>query len=406
MRILLVNKFHYLRGGSEKYYFDLANLLKEKGHDIAFFSMMDEKNIKTGCKEYFVNQIDLNTVGKLKAFDIIYSKENARKMEEALVDFKPDVVHLNNFQRQLSSSIISPIKKKNIPIVFTAHDLQAICPASIMLDNQKDVCEMCVGGKYSNCIKKKCNKGSKLKSILGAIEGQYYRNRKIYKNKIDVIISPSNFYRTKFIRDGVSSEKVVAMSNFVDTKQYNVEIQDDGYALYIGRLSKEKGILNLINAFSKLDAGRLYIAGDGPERENIERIVHKNNLEKRVRLLGFLSKEEVIEWTRKSRFTVIPSIGYENCPYSVLETFAIGKPVIGADIAGIPELVKNNYSGFIYKYDDINDLACKMKILFENEKIAKEFGDNAKKQAEEMYEKDVYYKKLMDIYCELIKGRK
>lgn len=406
MKILMVNKFHYLKGGSEKYYFDLANLLKENGHEVAFFSMKDERNIKTDCKEYFVEPIDLNTGSKLKAFDVIYSKDNKKKMEEALDDFKPDIVHLNNFQRQLSVSIIEPIKKRNIPIVFTAHDVQAICPAITMMDNDKNICEKCMGGKYINCINKKCNKGSTLKSVIGAIEGRYYRNKKIYTEKIDKIISPSEFYKSKFVKDGIQDEKVIAMHNFVDIEQYDVELQDAGYALYIGRLSKEKGILNLINAFAKLDSGKLYIAGDGPEKDNIERIIRENNLEQRVELLGFLSKDEVINWTRKCRFTVVPSIWYENCPYSVMETLAIGKPVIGANIAGIPELVKDNQSGFIYKYDDVNDLAAKMRILFEDRNLAEGFGKNAKMDAKKLYAKDVYYKKIMDIYENLVEGKR
>ena len=188
MKVLLVNKFHYLKGGSEKYYFELGKLLKEHGHEVAYFSMKDEKNITTGDKEYFVEPIDLNKGSKLKALDVIYSKKNKKKMEEALDEFKPDIVHLNNFQRQLSASIIDPIKKKNIPIVFTAHDVQAICPAITMLDNEKNICEKCMHGKYMNCIKKKCNKGSTLKSIIGALEGYFYRINKIYTKKIDCII--------------------------------------------------------------------------------------------------------------------------------------------------------------------------------------------------------------------------
>ena len=139
MRILLVNKFHYLKGGSEKYYFELAKLLREKGHQIAFFSMQNEKNVETGEKEYFVNEIDLNTGSKLKALDVIYSKENKKKMIEALEDFKPDIVHVNNFQRQLSESIIEAINEKNIPIIFTAHDLEAVCPNKTMLDENKNI---------------------------------------------------------------------------------------------------------------------------------------------------------------------------------------------------------------------------------------------------------------------------
>ena len=151
MRVLLVNKFHWNKGGSEKYYFELGELLKQHGHEVAYFSMEDEKKIKTGDKEYFVPKFDLNNSSKLKALDVIYNKENEKIMEKALDEFKPDVVHLNNFQRQLSASIIKPIKKRNIPIVFTAHDVQAICPAITMMDNDKNPCELCMKGKYINC---------------------------------------------------------------------------------------------------------------------------------------------------------------------------------------------------------------------------------------------------------------
>ena len=236
MKVLLVNKFHWLKGGSEKYYFELAELLKEHGHEVAFFSMKDEKNITTGDKEYFVDKIDLNTGSKLKALDVIYSRNNYKRMKEALEDFKPDIVHIHNFQRQLSASIIKAIKKKNIPIVFTAHDVQAVCPAITMMDNDKCICEKCKCGKYLNCIKKKCNKGSTLKSIIGAIEGYYYRTKKIYTKKINYIITPSNFYKTKFVEDGIPDYKIKALHNFVDLKQYDLETTDEGYALYFGRL--------------------------------------------------------------------------------------------------------------------------------------------------------------------------
>lgn len=402
MKILLVNKFHYLKGGSEKYYFELGELLKEKGHDVAYFSMYDEKNISTGDKEYFVEPIDLNNGSKLKALDVIYSKENEKKMIEALDDFKPDIVHLNNFQRQLSASIIKPIKKRNIPIVFTAHDVQAICPAITMLDSNMNICEACMGGKYMNCTKKVCIKNSKMKSLLGTIEGYYYRNKKIYKNKIDYIITPSEFYRTKFINDGISENKIKAIHNSIDVDKYNVETTDEGFALYFGRLSKEKGILNLIEAFSKLKEGKLYIAGEGPEKENIIEFINKNKLDDRIKMLGFLNSTQMTEQIKKCKFVVVPSIWYENCPYSILETLAIGKPIIGANIGGIPELVNNNENGYIYDYNDIDELSKRMKELFENDDLVKTFSKKSKELAKKLYTKENYYNELIDIYNSLI----
>lgn len=406
MKILLVNKFHYLKGGSEKYYFELGKLLKEKGHEVAFFSMLDEKNIKTDCKEYFVEPIDLNTGSKLKAFDVIYSKNNKKKLEEALDEFKPDIVHLNNFQRQLSASIIKPINERNIPIIFTAHDVQVICPAITMLDSDKNICEDCAKGKYINCIKKKCVKNSTLKSVLGAVEGEYYKIKNIYTKKIDYIIAPSECYRQKFINEGIDKNKIVTLHNFIDIEKYDVKTQDDNYALYFGRLSKEKGILNLIQAFAKTEKGILYIAGEGEEKENIENIIKEKKLENRIKLLGFLKQDEMKEYIRKCKFVIVPSIWYENCPYSVMETLAIGKPVIGADIGGIPELVKNKENGFTYQYDDISDLTEKINILFNNPELVKIFSKNAKENAKKLYAKNIYYDKIISIYDKVLKESK
>ena len=403
MKILLVNKFHWLKGGSEKYYFELGQLLKGHGHEVAYFSMENEKNIHTGDKEYFVKASDMNSKNITKAFSVIYSKENKKKMEEALDDFKPDIVHLNNFQRQLSASIIDPCIKRDIPIVFTAHDVQAICPAITMMDINKNICELCIKGKYRNCIKKKCIKESKLKSILGAIEGYYYRNHKIYTDKIDFIITPSSFVRNKFIEDGIDENKIVSIHNFIDIDMYNIDTSDEGYALYFGRLSREKGVLNLIKAFSKLDKGLLYIAGEGPEKQYLKKIIKDNQLEKRVKLLGFLDNKEMKETIRKCKFVVVPSICNENCPYSIIEAQTIGKPVIGSNIGGIPELIENKKSGFIYEPYDINELSNKMKELFNNKAIVDEFCKETKRITTNKYSKENYYNDLEKIYKSVLK---
>ena len=405
MRILLANKFHYLKGGSEKYYFELGKLLKEHGHQIAFFSMQNDKNIKTNEKEYLVDEIDLNVGSKLKAIDVIYSRKNKKEMLKAIKDFQPDIIHLNNFQRQLSESIVEAAKEKNIPVVFTAHDLQAICPSITMLDNNKNICELCKNGKYLNCIKKKCVKNSLLKSILASIEGKFYRVKKVYNKEIDWIVTPSEFYKQKMIEDGIGEKHITAIHNFIELDKYNLEIQDDGYGLYIGRLSKEKGIFNLIEAFSNIKNQRLYIVGEGPERKRIESIITEKGMNDKIILVGYINQEEVKEYLHKARFVVVPSIWYENCPYSVMEALAIGKPVIGADIAGIPELVKDKVNGFLYKYDSILDLKSKMEIMYENPELAKKYGKKGKEIAVENYGKEKYYNEIIEIYKKLLKNK-
>ena len=404
LRILLVNKFHYLNGGSEKYYFELGKLLKEKGNQVAYFSMEDERNIKTGDKEYFVKKIDLNNGSKLKAFDVIYSRENYKKMKEAINDFKPDIVHLNNFQRQLSASIVKACNEMQVPVAFTAHDIQAICPASAMLYKGK-VCEDCIKENYGCCIKKSCIKNSKLKSILGVIESIYYRKKKIY-SKIDYIITPSEFLQNKLINGNLNYKRITTIHNFVNDSKEKNSNKDNGYAFYFGRLSVEKGILNLVEAIKKIDVGKLIIAGDGPERKKIENFIKQNKLEERITLVGYLNQEQIREYIKKSKFIVLPSIWYENCPYSILEAMEIGKPIIGSRIGGIPELIEDEKNGFLYKYNNIDELAIKMRLLLENDKLAQNQGKESRKLYEEKYSEEIYYNKIYKIYKSLLEDKK
>ena len=405
MKILLVNKFHYLKGGSEKYYFDLAKLLQEHGHEVAFFSMQDEKNIKTECKEYFVENSDMNSKNIFKALDVIYSRKNKKAMEKALDDFKPDIVHLNNFQRQLSASIIKPIKKRNIPIVFTAHDLQAICPKGTMLNNNKVICEKCLEQSSRNCCIRKCIKDSYLKSFLAYVENKFYKHKGIYTDSINYIICPSRFLANKLIKYGVKKNKISCVHNFIEIPtQKNDSIGD--YMLYFGRISKEKGIFNLVEAFSRTSKGTLYIAGTGPEESEIKQRIEELKINNRIKFLGYLDQEQLKTYIDNCRFVVVPSIGYENCPYSVIETLANGKSVLASNIGGIPELIKDNKTGLLFKINDINELANKINILFKNDELIIKMQIEARKQAKAEYSKDVYYSKIMNIYNELLLGEK
>ncbi|WP_294911256.1 glycosyltransferase [uncultured Eubacterium sp.] len=399
MRILLVNKFHYLRGGSEKYYFELAKLLKSHGHTVAFFSMKNENNIKTGDREYFVDEIDMNTGSKFEALNVIYSKKNKVLMEKALEEFKPDIVHINNFQRQLSASIIDAVKEKNIPLIMTAHDLNSICPASIMLYNG-EVCEDCITKGYTSCIKKKCIKNSMLKSVLGYIEKKYYDLHKIFC-KVDCIISPSEFNKNQLLKGKLKCNDITVIHNFVnETKKTDYTLGDG--AFYFGRLSREKGILNLVEAINNIPGARLIIAGDGPERENIQAYIKEHKLENRITLLGYLNQNDIRENIRKCRFVTVPSIWYENCPYSILETMEIGKPIIGSKIGGIPELIQDGINGFTYEHNDVTKLTNILMKLFGNDETVKQFSKNSKQIFIQNYSAEAYYNKLMTVYNKYI----
>lgn len=363
MKILMVNKFFYIKGGSETYYFALKRLLESKGHEVIDFSMKDPKNFESPYSDYFVEAVDYNGPNGFKdkiraARNIIYSKEARVKFESLVKATKPDVVHLHIFQHQLSPSILDVCKKYNLPVVYTAHDLKMLCLNYVMMTHG-EICEKCKGGHYFNCARNKCVKNSFAKSMINVCEGYLHKWRKSY-DAIDVIVTPSNFYRKKFIEFGVSEQRVIHLANFLDRERPAVNLSDDcgKYFLYFGRLSREKGIMTLIKAFEKYaEAGGtsdLYIVGNGPCMDDINAYLTEKGLTK-VKLLGFKSGQDLIDVVGNARAVILPSEWYENGPYSAIEALQLGRPIIGSELGGIPELIDKN--GYIFRHGDVDELS-------------------------------------------------
>lgn len=382
MKILMVNKFFYIKGGSETYYFALKRKLEE-GHQVIDFSMKDEKNFESPYSDFFVDNVDYSgnssLSAKLKmASNIIYSKEAKKKFESLVLKEKPDIVHLHIFQHQISPSILDVCKKYNIPTVYTAHDLKMICLNYKMMHHGR-ICEDCRDGHFYHCAFNKCVKDSFSKSCINTIEGYLHKWRKSY-DAIDYIITPSDFYRRKFIEFGVNPERVVHIPNFLDREKPSVNKRDDNerYFLYFGRLSEEKGILTLIKGMEGIDSD-LYIVGSGPLKEEIQGYVSTNNLTN-IKLLGFKSGQELIDIVGNAKAVVLPSEWYENGPYSAIEALQLGRPIIGADIGGIPELVDGN--GYLFKMGNIESLVDALESF---EYLSKNDYEKLEIKSKEMY---------------------
>lgn len=357
MKILMVNKFFYIKGGSETYYFSLKRLLESKGHTVIDFSMEDERNFPSPYTQYFVNNIDYDNnsgaLSKVKTgLNIIYSNEAKKKFEKLVLDTKPDLIHLHIFQHQISPSILDVIRKYHLPTVYTAHDLKALCLNYKMMHHGR-ICEQCNRGKYYHCAFNKCVKDSFLKSCINVTEGYVHKWRHSY-DVIDKIITPSLFYRSKFIDFGISAEKVVHIPNFLDIEKPDINRRDDNekYYLYFGRLSEEKGILTLIKAFKTLRLP-LYIVGTGSLREYISNYLDKQGVHN-IQLLGYMSGQPLKDVVGNAKAIILPSEWYENGPYSAIEALQLGRLIIGSDVGGIPELVEGN--GFLFKMANVDSL--------------------------------------------------
>lgn len=378
MKILIVNKFLHPNGGSETYIFKLGEELIRQGHEVQYFGMENRNRIVGNHAEVYINNMDFHT-GKIQKllypFKIIYSREAEKKMRKVLEDFKPDVVHLNNFNFQLTPSIIYAVKKyekeyhAHVRIIYTAHDVQLVCPNHLMQNPVTlECCEACLKYGVGQCAKRRCIHGSRLKSILGVMEAKLYKLLKTYQ-KLDVIICPSYFLKSKLDTDSVLSQRTIVLRNFVDMEIKRCNLPKQDYVLYYGRYSLEKGIGTLLKACEELPKIPFHFAGSGPLEEDIRKV-------KNIKLCGFLTGEELVKEITQAKFVVFPSECYENCPFTVMESQVCKTPVLGSNLGGIPELINDGVTGELFESGNEKMLTEKIKKFWTNPELLQKYSDN------------------------------
>ena len=390
-------------------------VLEEHGHKSIFFAMQHPENLTCENSDYFVPYVDLSIVDGLKnkiktAGRILYSFEAKRRLSKLLDEYKVDIIHIHNIYHHISPSILHEIRKRGIPVVMTLHDYKMVCASYSMLLGNKP-CEACCGGKYYNAVVKKCVKKSRYKSILAAAEMYFHHNILNIYDIIDVFISPSLFLKNKLKEMGFKKD-IVHLPNFINMQKFelgdNISNPDDKKSIvYFGRLSHEKGLWTLLEASKLLkrdSIGRrieIKIIGDGPIRDELKESVRAEGIDN-VRFLGYLQGKELYQEINKSFAAVLPTECYENNPVSVLESFALSKPVVGARIGGIPELVKDGETGLTFQPGNPDDLSKKILRMVSNPDKTAEMGRNARELVEREFNAEKYYEKLIDIYNRLI----
>jgi len=398
MRILMINKFLYPNGGSETYIFKLGDYLKSQGHEVQYFGMEHEGRCVGNRVNAYTSSMDFHGGSKLSKLlypiKTIYSVEARKKIRLVLDDFMPDVCHLNNFNFQLTPSIILEIRKfekdtgHKVKIVLTAHDGQLVCPDHLMKNPiTGQPCDKCLGGHYVNCIKGKCIHGSLAKSVIGAVEAYYWNMRKTYA-EIDVVISPSRFLAEKLGTNPLLKERMVVLHNFTDEIEPRV-YEKKPYVVYFGRYSEEKGIGTLVKVVKQLPDIPFIFAGNGPLEAEVNAVA---NIENR----GFLTGDALRKLISEAQFSVFSSECYENCPFSVMESQMYGTPVLGANIGGIPELIQVGKTGELFESGNAEELKTKIDALWNDPARIAEYSNNCKNIAFDTIAE--YYEKLMSIY--------
>ena len=404
MNLLVINKFYFMRGGCERYIFELNKVLEKNGVNIIPFSMEDDRNIPTEYSKYFVSNIDfqrrLNFSEKVKSVGrVLYSFEARNNILKLIDGIKPDIAHIHNIAHQISPSILTVLKKRGIPIVQTLHDFKLICPSYLFYVHDKP-CEKCKDNNFYNAILNKCIKNSVSGSFLIAMEMYFHKIIRIYDN-VDIFITPSIFMKNKLEAFGIDSDKLIHIPNFVlaDSFVPNYDFKD--YFIYFGRLSEEKGIRTLIKAMEKNWKTKLLVVGDGVLKNELKKYAEDKGFTNII-FTGYKSGDELNDLIRNAMFTIVPSECYENCPMAILESFAMGKPVIGSNIGGIPELISDGFDGLLFESGNEMDLKEKIFYLFNNSSKIKEMGKRGREKVEEKYSKELHYQKINKIYQKLL----
>ena len=391
MRILLVNKFYYQRGGDSTAVFSTEQLLKAHGHEVAIFSMQHPDNVRSEWEKYFPAEVVFSFSGLSTILPavrrIFHCPEVALKLKQLLADFRPDVVHLHNIHSYLSPLVAAIARQKGIRVVWTLHDYKLICPTYTCL-RKGAVCEACFKNK-ANVILHKCMKQSICASLLGFLEACYWNKRKLSRIT-DAFISPSVFLKSKMTEAGFSPKQIEVLPNFMPQKVSPATEKEDYYC-YVGRISAEKGVDMLLEAACQLPY-HLKIIGGGPLLD-----AYRNKYPlKQVEFCGQMKPDELYPIVRKARFLVIPSIWYENNPFSAIEALCMGTPLLGARIGGIPELTNEN-NGMLFTPGNITELRDKINLFFTD---YANFFDYKKiaSQSYNIFSPDTFYKQLLQIY--------
>ena len=398
MKILMVNKYLYYKGGAETYALKVGKYLEEHGNEVQYFGMASKKNIVKNELDLYTTEMDFHT-NKIQRFlypfKIIYSFDAKKKMKKIIKKFHPDIIHLNNINFQLTPSIIEIAYKMKVPVVQTVHDYQMICPNHLLYQHNK-ICEKCIHGSKWNCAKYNCIHGSKVKSIIGSIESILYNKILKTYNKVSLYICPSKFLESKLLEASDTYKgKTVAIHNYIELKENSNNYEKDNYVLFFCRLSEEKGLDIFLNACKELPHIHFKVAGTGPLEENCKKVDN-------VEYVGFKTGKELEELIAKAKFSVYPSVWYENCPLSILEAESLGTPVITANYGGMKELVENDKTGILIDKIDVNNLKEAIASLYSNDEKLKEMKVNCIGKRSKMISMEQYCNKIIELYKKVI----
>ena len=401
--LLSVNNYYYCRGGAETVFLEHNRMFEAEGWMVVPFAMKHERNLPTPWSDYFVDEIEFGQSYSMReklvrAPRVIYSRQARQHLARLLDAARPDICHAHNIYHHISPSILGLLKNRDVPVVLTLHDLKIACPAYNMLAPD-GICERCRGGRLYNVALHRCIKNSAALSAMVMVEAVLHRLIGSYRRCVSRFVVPSRFYAEKLAEWGFPVGMFRHIPNFVDVARYEPRYAPGDRFVYFGRLSREKGLHTLVRAVAQGNC-KLTIVGTGPELDSLRQLAAQ--LAANVEFTGFLTGPELHEVIRDSRAVVLPSEWYENAPMSVLEAYALGKPVVGARIGGIPELIHDGVTGVQFPSGDVAALAGVLGlILSSSDADLAEMGRSGRRWVETEFSSHIYRDRVLAVYREL-----
>ena len=400
MRILQINKHHFVKGGADRVYLNTGDLLKKNGHEVIYFSTTHPGNLECSNSELFVPFVENREKGFVSnifnTFNYLYNKEAIRNLDRLIEIYHPDIAHLHLIYGEMSGSVLKSLKSHKIPVVQSIHDYRLLCPANAFIDSDYLICERCRNKAFYQCTTRRCKDKNLFYSSMLSLEA-YFRKYCIDPvDYIDHFIFVSKFSREKHIEyDKRFSDKSSQLYNFTDIYDGEIKPCKDNYLLYYGRLSREKGLELLLKTAESIKVN-LKIAGTGPLEEKVCEYAGRN---KNIEYLGYKYGSDLDNLIKGSSFVVVPSECYENNPMTIIEAYSYGIPVIGSRLGGIPEILVDDYTGFLFESRNAADLAITiMKAKKLDIRQYSELSVNALRFAEQNFSSSSHCRKLCEVY--------
>jgi glycosyltransferase involved in cell wall biosynthesis len=362
MNILQANKFFYARGGAETVLFETIDGLRARGHRVAEFAMQHPKNLPSNYSRYFASPVP-ELLGRQSLADqwrtfkrLFYSHEISHRLARLVEAERIEVAHFHNMYHHLSAASFTTMFELGIPLVLTLHDVFPLCPNHSLLRGET-LDDAAYKGKTYNCIRYKCINNKLLPSIAGTLEAYFYKWKHIW-DRITLFVCPSQFMADKMVEWGYPREKMRVVFNPFRAPDNVPDMPLGDNVLYLGRIHYEKGIKLLLGAAKELPNTKFMLVGTGPDEAWVDDFIQKNNL-KNVERWGYVphGSEKYFDAIRQAKVMVTPSLFYENCSMTILETLFYKRIPVAVNRGGSPEMVIEHKTGFLAQPEDANDLA-------------------------------------------------